>query len=926
VVFEENSKNNLEPEPQTQTAAMSIDASSLTVHLRVRPLSTKENANPDAANIVRCLHDTVLVDATVRTNSDPTAKRFMGAKTAVPRAAKFQFASVLPSRSTQSDVFDAVASTILGGFDGCNGAVFAYGATGSGKTYTMMGDDLSDEGVMPRAADLLFKRKNELESIGKVVTLELSYYEIYNENVFNLAVRTKQQRQLAVRETPAGGCDIPLLTHYAPQNAEQFRQWLDKGNANRVAEETFANEKSSRSHAILCVDMTVRDEGCAEGRFARLKFCDLAGSERAAATNNSGMRFREGANINRSLLALGAVVSALAKRSAARTDEARDKVFIPFRGSKLTRLLKDCLGGNCKPVMIVCISPASTSVEETLNTLHYASTAQRIQMSAVRNEFAVDPDASGVAEEAISRLNAENAALRMRLQAIADGAAIERTDSLMVQPESEPVLLDVSTDCAGLASADTLGALPISSEMLSPKRASPSPPRSQYFPAPHAELPDAGKLEGYTTRFDELRKQQDTVGDELKSVDDRREIVLETLVREKTMTVAKHRAQKFLAGAPDDNNATLPVFIAGAMANIEHHQQERKDNAGKRQELSLRLEDISRGLAELHRQVKNDNEVREFQPLLHAFETMRLRINGAEAEGLAGQYYQSAFRQEQRVAESRVAIEKCMDVIARFAKQSQQPGQPPAGGDAQLQLDAREALAYCTLPFAETEDMLRSFDGKLNSAAMSRKESSLPALSYRASVKLELLNAPRSARSRAGLTRHAAANNKRPDQLNDSSGTISPTVAQANINTRPLGAALKGKAFMRVGNAGAKKEAAFRDPTTHVTMMAPPAPGRQVRVRSPQTVLRKHAHTGDARSASATLTSFFSRSQTATTSPAAPTGTARGKEEQAQLAAIGRAASPVSGLFSMTPAAFARSITNTTTKKALGGKENGTRF
>lgn len=213
-------------------------------------------------------------------------------------------------------------------------------------------------------------------------SLTVSYLEIYNETIRDLLA--PESGPLALREsngvaTPAG------LSSKEPSSANDVVDWIMLGNGNRTVNATEANATSSRSHAVLTVTVTQKARGgglTEKSTSASLSVIDLAGSERASVTKNKGDRLIEGANINRSLLALGNCINALC--------DPRKRAHVPYRDSKLTRLLKQSLGGNCKTVMIVCVSPASSHYDETHNTLQYANRAKEIKTKAIRNVVSVD--------------------------------------------------------------------------------------------------------------------------------------------------------------------------------------------------------------------------------------------------------------------------------------------------------------------------------------------------------------------------------------------------------------------------------------------------------------------------------------------------------------------------------------------------------
>lgn len=230
----------------------------------------------------------------------------------------------------------------------------------------------------------LFERINEMQE-EKVTEITLSYLEIYNETIRDLLEPCTSKQGLMLREDANQAVSVAGLSSHRPQNVQEVMDMLIRGNAARTVSPTDANATSSRSHAVLQINIAQKERNAAVSEpttMATLSIIDLAGSERASATRNRGERLLEGANINKSLLALGSCINALC--------DARKKNHIPYRNSKLTRLLKFSLGGNCKTVMIVCVSPSSVHFDETQNTLRYANRAKNIQTKVVRNVYNVD--------------------------------------------------------------------------------------------------------------------------------------------------------------------------------------------------------------------------------------------------------------------------------------------------------------------------------------------------------------------------------------------------------------------------------------------------------------------------------------------------------------------------------------------------------
>ncbi|XP_066556875.1 kinesin-like protein KIF18A isoform X2 [Amia ocellicauda] len=299
---------------------------------------------------------------------------------------KFVFDGVFAEDSTQAEVFENSTKGVVDGvLNGYNCTVFAYGATGAGKTHTMLGM-ANEPGVMYHTMKELYSRIEQVKD-EKVFDIAVSYLEVYNEQIRDLL---SNSGPLAVREDGSHGVVVQGLALHQPKSAEHILEALDYGNRNRTQHPTDVNASSSRSHAVFQIYVKQQDKTASINqnvRIAKMSLIDLAGSERASATNTKGMRFREGANINRSLLALGNVINALA-------DPKSKKSHIPYRDSKLTRLLKDSLGGNCRTIMIANVSPSSLSYDDTYNTLKYANRAKDIKSALKSNVVNLDSHVS----------------------------------------------------------------------------------------------------------------------------------------------------------------------------------------------------------------------------------------------------------------------------------------------------------------------------------------------------------------------------------------------------------------------------------------------------------------------------------------------------------------------------------------------------
>ncbi|KAG2158915.1 P-loop containing nucleoside triphosphate hydrolase protein [Suillus bovinus] len=415
-----------------------VAAGSITVAVRVRPPTTWEAARlPEVSydttirgdgtlatpgrlvtqaplrDIVQIVDDRILTfDPEERDKTRAFVERgFVPPGTKRYKDKRFMFDRVFDSGARQGDVYEATAKPLLNGLlDGYNATVFAYGATGCGKTHTISGTE-GDPGIIYLTMADLFQRIEDRKDDWNIEVVA-TFLEIYNEEIRDLLAEPGMP-------TPRGGLQIREdksvkvvgLVELRPTSAEEVKQIVLQGNSRRTQSPTHANETSSRSHAVLQVHVTQapRTASLTEQRtMATLSIIDLAGSERAAATSNMGQRMVEGANINKSLLALGNCINALCESGGAIR-------HVPYRNSKLTRLLKFSLGGNCKTVMVVCIAPTSQHFDDTHNTLLYAERATKIKTKVVtRNVVNVDRHV-GQYVEAINRLNLEVSELKAKL-------------------------------------------------------------------------------------------------------------------------------------------------------------------------------------------------------------------------------------------------------------------------------------------------------------------------------------------------------------------------------------------------------------------------------------------------------------------------------------------------------------------------------
>ena len=295
--------------------------------------------------------------------------------------------------------------------------VFAYGATGAGKTHTMMGsfradDELagkSDAGIIPNALKDLFAMLQEKKAScehGEEYSVLVSFIEVYNEQVYDLLENSGKVLQLR-EDQERGVVVVAGVTERSAESPDTVLEFLSEGNLNRKTEATLANQVSSRSHAVLQITLKhsrKNEAGRTVVTESKLSLIDLAGSERASATNNRGARLQEGANINKSLLALANCINALA-------GDKTKKNNVKYRDSKLTHLLKSSLEGNCNLIMIANINPSDSTYEDSHNTLKYSNRAKNIKVNPMALEQS--KESNWMEREAI--LRSENAYLRKKV-------------------------------------------------------------------------------------------------------------------------------------------------------------------------------------------------------------------------------------------------------------------------------------------------------------------------------------------------------------------------------------------------------------------------------------------------------------------------------------------------------------------------------
>ncbi|XP_022056991.1 kinesin-like protein KIF1A isoform X18 [Acanthochromis polyacanthus] len=340
---------------------------------------------------------------------------------------------------------------LLHAFEGYNVCIFAYGQTGAGKSYTMMGkQDVKDQqGIIPLLCEDLFTKINDNTDNSMSYSVEVSYMEIYCERVRDL-LNPKNKGNLRVREHPLMGPYVEDLSKLAVTSYNDIQDLMDSGNKARTVAATNMNETSSRSHAVFNIIFTQKRHDAetdnTSEKVSKISLVDLAGSERADSTGAKGTRLKEGANINKSLTTLGKVISALAEvDSGPNKNKKKKKVesFIPYRDSVLTWLLRENLGGNSRTAMVAALSPADINYDETLSTLRYADRAKQIRCNAVINE---DPN-----NRLVRELKEEVSRLKDLLYAQGLGDIIEMTNAMTGMSPS-PSLSALSSRAGSIAS------------------------------------------------------------------------------------------------------------------------------------------------------------------------------------------------------------------------------------------------------------------------------------------------------------------------------------------------------------------------------------------------------------------------------------------------------------------------------------------
>ncbi|XP_061492482.1 kinesin-like protein KIF1A isoform X5 [Rhineura floridana] len=395
---------------------------SVKVAVRVRPFNSREMSK-DSKCIIQMTGNTTTIINPKQPKETPKSFSFDYSYWSHTTPEDINYAS-------QKQVYQDIGEEMLQhAFEGYNVCIFAYGQTGAGKSYTMMGRQEKDQqGIIPQLCEDLFSRINDTTNDNMSYSVEVSYMEIYCERVRDL-LNPKNKGNLRVREHPLLGPYVEDLSKLAVTSYNDIQDLMDSGNKARTVAATNMNETSSRSHAVFNIIFTQKrhdaETDITTEKVSKISLVDLAGSERADSTGAKGTRLKEGANINKSLTTLGKVISALAEMDSGPNKNKKKKKtdFIPYRDSVLTWLLRENLGGNSRTAMVAALSPADINYDETLSTLRYADRAKQIRCNAVINE---DPN-----NKLIRELKDEVARLRDLLYAQGLGDIIDMTNALV---------------------------------------------------------------------------------------------------------------------------------------------------------------------------------------------------------------------------------------------------------------------------------------------------------------------------------------------------------------------------------------------------------------------------------------------------------------------------------------------------------------
>ncbi|XP_026849587.1 kinesin-like protein KIF18A [Drosophila persimilis] len=402
---------------------MPVEHTNIKVAVRVRPYNAKELEHQQRSIIKVMDKSALLFDPDEEDDEfffHGTKQNYRDITKRMNKKLTMEFDRVFDIDNTNQELFEECTAPLVDAvLNGYNCSVFVYGATGAGKTFTMLGSEATPGITFLTMRDLF--EKIQAQSDARKFDVGVSYLEVYNEHVMNLLTKSGP---LKLRED-SNGVVVSGLRLTPIYSAEELLRMLALGNGHRTQHPTDANAESSRSHAIFQVHIRITDRKTDTKRTVKLSMIDLAGSERAASTKGIGVRFKEGASINKSLLALGNCINKLA-------DGLK---HIPYRDSNLTRILKDSLGGNCRTLMVANVSMSSLTYEDTYNTLKYASRAKKIRTTLKQNVIKSKMPTEFYVKK-IDEVMAENERLKERNKALeAKVAQLERGGSNGYDPQ-----------------------------------------------------------------------------------------------------------------------------------------------------------------------------------------------------------------------------------------------------------------------------------------------------------------------------------------------------------------------------------------------------------------------------------------------------------------------------------------------------------
>ncbi|KAI9306121.1 kinesin heavy chain [Cunninghamella echinulata] len=499
----------------------------------------------------------------------------------------FSFDKVFGSNTAQQEIFEySIKSIVDDVVAGYNGTVFAYGQTGSGKTFTMMGSDIEDEknkGIIPRIVEQIFQ-SIILAPANMEFTVKVSYMEIYMEKVRDLL--NPSQDNLPIHEDKSKGVYVKGLLEVYVSSTEEVYEVMKSGGNNRVVAYTNMNAESSRSHSIVLVTITQKNLDTGAAKSGKLYLVDLAGSEKVGKTGASGQTLEEAKKINKSLTALGMVINSLTDGKSS---------HVPYRDSKLTRILQESLGGNSRTTLIINCSPSSYNEAETISTLRFG-----VRAKTIKNKAKVNADLSPAELKALlKKVKSDTVTFQQYIQALEHELNTWRTGGIV------PELQWASMDKASSKGSNNSNA---NSDVTSPRTPTPT----SYKPT----LPDDSRpaTPGLTLEKDEREeflKRENTLMDQIAEKETElanREKLLESLQEELSVLQENKKTMS------TDNSSISTEYndMKSQLEKASKHSQEsttaieslRKEN----EELSLQIEQHRKTLSELRVSQKDAEE------------------------------------------------------------------------------------------------------------------------------------------------------------------------------------------------------------------------------------------------------------------------------------------------------------------------------